>query len=684
MSNTRTTLRDRLRQLDRQVAGICIALAVLTLAVFGQTVTHEFINFDDGDYVTNNPVVKQGVTVRGIIAVCTHAYSANWHPLTWISHMVDCNLFGLNPAGHHLTNVVIHTAAVILLFLVLRGMTGATWRSAFVAAVFAIHPLRVESVAWVAERKDVLSGLFFVLTIGAYARYARAKTPARYGLVALLFLLGLASKPMLVTLPLVLLLLDYWPLRRTEPVMNLVLEKLPLLALSVVSCGITLLVQRQAMKPIEAVPLMARVINAVLTCKTYLVQMVYPARLGLFYPFPMLTRSRGLEFGLLLAVICVLVWKERRRQPWLVVGWVWYLVMLVPVIGIVQVGSQSHADRYTYLPQIGIYLALTWLGAELCAKWQVAPRVVGGVMAAVVVVLAACAFNQTTYWQNSETIWTHTLNSTTGNKLAYMNLGHELLNRHKLDQAYALYQEALKLDPKYPEFHNNLGNVLRQQGKLDQAIVEYQKAVQYDPRFADAEYNTGKILAQMNRPNEAIEHYEKAIEIQPKFALALTSLGTTLAAQGRTTEAIGPFERALEVNPNDFGAHMNLSYCLLQLGRPGEAVAEDEKALALKPDDPEVKNNLAWILASNPDASVRNGSRAVDLARQAVSETSGENAMILHTLAAALAEAGQFSDALETANQALQLAETQSNDRLVKQLQLEMNYYKTGRAFHTD
>ncbi len=382
-----------------RVPAVCLVLAAITFAVFGQTLNHEFVNFDDNDYVYENPVVAQGLTFRGIVWAFTHVHSANWHPLTWLSHMLDCQLYGLHPGGHHLTNVLLHIATVIVLFLVLRQMTGALWRSAFVAALFAIHPLRVESVAWVAERKDVLSGLFFMLTIGAYVRYARRPwSLARHGLVALLFAMGLMSKPMLVTLPVVLLLLDYWPLQRVEPgkLSGLVLEKLPLFALSAASCAVTFLAQSQAIQSIGSFSLPLRLGNALAASMIYLGQIVYPAGLAAFYPYPLngLPAWEVALAGLLLVGFSIVAWRERRKQPWLLMGWLWYLVMLLPVAGIIQVGVQAHADRYTYLPQIGVYMAVTWLAAEWGAKWRMGRAALGGLMSAMLAVLMVCAWKQ--------------------------------------------------------------------------------------------------------------------------------------------------------------------------------------------------------------------------------------------------------------------------------------------------
>jgi tetratricopeptide (TPR) repeat protein len=563
-----------------RVRAVCLVLAAITFAVFGQTLTDEFINFDDGIYVYDNPMVAQGLTLRGFVWAFTKIYSANWHPLTWLSHMLDCQLYGLNPAGHHLTNVLLHTATVILLFLVLREMTGAFWRSAFVAALFAIHPLRVESVAWVAERKDVLSGLFFTLTIGAYVRYTRLPwSAARYGLVVLLFAMGLMCKPMLATLPLVLLLLDYWPLHRVESAGRMVLEKLPLLALSAAVSVVTLLGQTRGIQSTEIYSLPLRYANALATCMIYLGQMVYPAGLAVFYPFP----HNGAPMwevalaGMLLAGFSMVAWEERRKRPWLLIGWVWYLVMLLPVLGIIQVGRQAHADRYTYLPQIGIYVAVTWMAAE----WRVSRAALGGLMAGVLAVLMVCAWRQTAYWKNNETLWTHALACTTDNYMAHFNLGHDLLQNANAD--------------------------------------------------------------------EAVTH----------------------------------FQRALEIKTNNAELHLDLGICFFRLGRMEEAISQYQKALQIEPADAAAQNDLAWILATCPQASLRNGNKAVELARQANELTGGENPVVLHILAAAYAEAGRFSDAVETAQLALHLAEAQSNTTLAGQLQSEMKLYQAGSPFHS-
>ena len=420
------------------VLGVCVFLAAITFAVFGQTLRHAFVNYDDNRYVYENSTVTNGLTRAGIAQAFTHGSLANWDPLTTVSHMLDCQFHGLQPGWHHLTNVLLHGASVILLFLALRKMTGALWRSAFVAAVFAVHPLHVESVAWVSERKDTLSGFFFMLTLWAYAYYAKSPPKLwRYLLVVVSFACGLMSKSMLVTLPFVLLLLDYWPLGRFEEVRakekglmavlrtRAVLEKLPLMALMAGACVMAVVMQGRAIKSFEEYPFGLRLANAVVSAAIYIRQMFFPAGLAVFYPYPA-HGLPGVEVGmaaLVLAGISIAAWHWRRTQPYLLTGWLWYLGMLVPVLGLLQAGAQAHADRYTYLPQIGLYMALTWLAWNLCRGNGVrrAALVLAGVT--VIVALAVTASIQTSYWRDSESLWKHTLVCTVDNAIAHNNLG---------------------------------------------------------------------------------------------------------------------------------------------------------------------------------------------------------------------------------------------------------------------
>ena len=682
----------------RIVFGICIFLAGVIWVVFGQTTKFGFINFDDDEYVYANPEVSQGLTLSGIRWAFTHTYSSNWHPLTWISHMMDCQFYGLKAGGHHFTNVFLHTLTTILLFLVLRRMTRMLWRSAFVAAIFAVHPLHVESVAWIAERKDVLSGLFFVLTIGAYVRYARRPwSIGRYGFVMLLYLLGLMCKPMLVTLPLVLVLLDYWPLNRfqfqnkSQPAFRffghlipkrLILEKLPLIALAVASCAITIFAQTNSIGTFQSVPFHLRLGNSLISYAVYLRQMFWPSGLAILYPITSETIAipEVMASLFLLIVISVAAYLLRRRCPYFVTGWLWYLIMLVPVIGILQVGTQARADRYTYLPQIGLYALLTWAAADLCAKWRHRRVILGGVSAIVLGALIFCAREQTSYWQNSETLWTHTIACTSGNFIAHYNLGDVLLQKGELDGAIIHFQKALEIRPDSGETYNNLGNALLQKGEIDEAMVQLQNALRYKPDDSEAYYNLGNALLQKNNVEEAIANYKKALQINPNDTDVQINLGNALLKNGKIDEAIGCYQKTLQIAPGYAEADYNLANAFIQKGNLDEAIVYYRKALQITPDSPAVLNNFAWLLATCSNKNIRNGTQAVKYASRACELTHYDDPDLVSTLAAACAQAGQFSNAVKTAQNALQLAE-QADSSLTNDIQTQLKLYQANLPF---
>jgi tetratricopeptide (TPR) repeat protein len=614
-----SALRETTRR-QRVTVGVCICLAVLTWAVFGQTLRHDFVNYDDPRYVYQNTRITSGLNIAGIAWAFTHIHSENWHPLTTITHMLDCSLYGLKAGGHHFTNVLFHTVAVVLLFLVLEQMTGALWRSAFVAAVFAIHPLHVESVAWVAERKDVLSGVFFMLTLLAYVHYTRAPSTWRYLIVAFVFTLGLMSKPMLVTLPFVLLLLDYWPLRRITDqrldvgrrLLSLLLEKIPLIALSAVSSVVTFLAQRGALGWTEQLPMLTRVNNALVTYVIYVRQMFWPANLAVFYPHPE-NRLSLWEISLALAVFIGVTTTAvilRKKAPYFITGWFWYLGMLVPVIGLVQVGWQGHADRYTYLPQIGLYIAGTWAIWNLSAASRRRRVILGAAALLLMGALTCSAWIQTSYWRNSETLFTHALTVTRHNDVAENNLGIVLLERGQLDEAISRLQAAIDLRPENGPAHNNLAKALLQKG----------------------------------RGAEAMAHYRKFLEIEPQNVEARNILGTALIQQGRMREAIQQWQ----------------------------------DALAIEPENGNAASNLAWVFATCPHDSIRDGRRAVELAEKALRLSGGKIPMVFRVLAAAYAENGQFLQAIESAQRGSDLANSQGNPALVAELQSNIALYQAG------
>lgn len=663
---------------------VCLALAAITFAVFGQTVDHQFVNFDDAIYVVNNSIVSRGLTWKGAAQVFTGLNSGNWHPLTMLSHMLDCQIYGLHPAGHHLSNVLLHAAAAIALFLVLRSMTGAFWRSAFVAAVFAIHPLRVESVAWVAERKDVLSGLFFSLTIGAYVHYARRPwSSANYALIAFVYALGLMCKPMLVTLPLVLLVLDFWPLQRLRPpfLRRRIAEKLPLLALAALVCAATLQAQSKAIHAAEIYSIPARLANALISSIIYLRQIFWPSGLAVLYPFPRNGTPAGeiVLAGVLFLGISTLVWRERGARPWLLAGWAWYLVMLIPVAGIIQVGRQGHADRYTYLPQIGISIAVTWLVAE----WRLRRAFLGSLIVGVIAVLMAVAWKQTTYWQDSVTLWTRALACTTDNETAHNNLGTALLDEGKPEEAQRQFEIALKLWPEYPFANFNLGMAQLRKGEVDDAIAHFLLCLKTAPNYADAHFRLGDALRQKGQINEAIAEYQRALDLRPDLAEAENNLASTLRAAGRLDEAIAHYEKALAMMPESDDIHFNLARTFQQKGDDAQAIHYFEGALQIQPNDIETLNDLAWLRATAAQESLRNGAEAVELARKANDLAHAQNPAVLGTLAAALAEKKDFPGAVETARHGIKLANTTTNTALARTIESQMKFYEAGQPFRS-
>ena len=649
--------------------GICFVLFVITWIVFGQTTGFTFINYDDGLYVYGNPEVTKGLSLHGIGWAFTHVHGGNWHPLTSISHLLDCQFYGLNAGAHHFTNVLLHSIAVVLLFLVLEQMTGARWRSAFVAAFFAIHPLRAESVAWIAERKDVLSGVFFMLTLMAYVRYVRKPSTVHYWTVPCVFALGLMSKPMLVTLPFILLLLDYWPLGRVQKfsltkakpgnvhnarsLQQLFVEKIPLFILSALSCIATLVAQTGAIATAEQLSVAARIYNAFVSCVVYLAQMFWPFRLGLFYPYPEHgLLAKGVLSAALLILISVIVFVLRKTHPYLITGWLWYLGMLVPVIGIIQVGLQSHADRYTYLSQIGLSVALVWGVTDVSRSWRHRREILSAAAVLTIVVLSIAAWMQTSYWADSEKIWGHTLAVAPNSNLAQASFGNALLSKGRAADAIPYYEKAIALRPDDAEGHNTLADALRRSGRLDEAIAQFRTVLelrsrQGDAKKAEAHYNLANALLEKNQVIDAIEEYRHAVELEP----------------------------------NNLDYHNNLGNALLRQGLEAEAIDEYEKVLTIDPASVAARGNLAWTLATSFNPARRQGFRALELARQA-NELSGErDPIILNALAAAYAETGQFAKAVSTAQQALDLA-AQGNPQLTKLLQQEIALFRAGSPYH--
>ena len=553
---------------DRARLLLQAALALLVLAAYAGVAGNGFINLDDNDYVTQNPRVQTGITWSGVVWAFTTGHSANWHPLTWLSHMLDCQIAGTTPLLPHLENLGLHLASTLLLFRLLERATGQIAASAFVAAVFGLHPLHVESVAWVAERKDVLSTLIGVLAIGAYVGWTKERSGGRFAVVVLLYALGLLAKPMLVTLPFLLLLLDLWPLRR-DPSARLVLEKLPLFALAAASSATTFLVQRAAgaMSLGERVPFGLRVQNALVSVAAYLRKTIWPADLAVYYPHPATAYPGGRVAlaALVLAGASALALAARRAHPWLLVGWLWFLGMLVPVIGLVQVGSQAMADRYTYLPIAGLAIAVGFEAADVARRKPAARGALAAAGAAAVLAWAYSTWIQVGFWRNDRTLFGHAVDVMPGNHVAHGILGNVLLRERRLGEAMTEYDEALRIRPDYAQAHSNAGMVLELGGRTDEAIEKYRTALRWSPDLPEAHLNLGQLLASHGRLAEGIAELEAALRSNPDLVEAHFNLGVALLAARRNSEAVAEFRKALELRPGYAEARRMIE----KAGRPG-------------------------------------------------------------------------------------------------------------------
>jgi protein O-mannosyl-transferase len=613
---------------------LCILLAVATLAVYWPVHNHEFIHYDDGTYITENPEVFTGLSLQNTKWAFTTGYASNWHPFTWLSHQLDSSLFAENAGAHHLVNVLFHIANTILLFVVLNRITRRFWPSAFVAALFALHPLHVESVAWAAERKDVLSTLFWLLTMLAYARYAERPSAVRYVVTLLFFVLGLLSKPMLITLPFVLLLLDYWPLLRFatkgEPfnqirnpksaIRNIIIEKIPFLLLSVASSIITYIVQQKG-GAMSVVQLKDRIANAIISYLTYIGKMFWPARLAVIYPYPASSdlAAKAVIYAIMLILITVLLLYYGRRHKYLLVGWLWYLGTLVPVIGIIQVGVQAMADRYTYVPLIGLFVIIAFGAADLSQKIRLRKNALAAVAGVILIACTITTSIQLKYWKSSLLLFEHTLAVTKNNYTIYNNYANILNDLGRRTEAVQYLTESLRILPNTPDIHSNLGKTFMDLGRTNEAIEQYQKAIQIDPKFAMAHYNLGIALAAKGDYDAAIEQhkiymgleanllqnentpnaagrFKKISAGKPDSAEIFRNLGYALARSGKPAEAIEYYNKSLRGDPDNIQTHGRLALALASLGRIDEALAQCRIVLKARPDDVEMHNNSGILL----------------------------------------------------------------------------------------
>ena len=743
-----------MRTRDPQFQSRCLiygGLALVTLAVYLPALHHGFVEYDDQQYVTDNPRVQAGLSWTGLVwAFGFHA--GNWHPLAWLSHMADCQFYGARAGGHHLTSILLHIASTLLLFSVLNRMTNAMWRSAAVAALFAWHPLHVESVAWVAERKDVLCAFFWMLTLWLYVRHAARPSIARYLFALGSFVLCLMAKPMGVTLPFVLLLLDYWPLGRVTgdgwrvaSVRRLVVEKIPFLALSAIACVLTLRAQELAIVSTAGLPVSQRVAHALVAYNHYLVAMFVPQNLAVYYPYQIHLPTLTIACAIIVLGLTTLLALNMRCRPWLMVGWLWYLGTLVPVIGLVQVGDQAWADRYTYLPLIGLFVAIVWFACEIIKSLLVLQ------CASVIVAagLIAATSAQLGYWQNTRSLFEHTDKVTPKNYMAITILGSLLAKEHKYDEAMGYYRTALRYSPGFPEAHFFLGNALDEQGKLDEAVAEYQKslwfrptqeqthifmgialakqkkydeamahynaALKLNPDSAVAQNNLARLLHTLGKLDAAVEHYHAALEIDPKLALAHNNLGILLIQKGKLTEGAVQLREAMRLDPTNSETRLNLAFALNQqqqwpeaadlfskivrgdlpdpkahyefavalahLKRAREAMSQYASALLMQPDFPDALDGLAWILSADANPDFRNGPEAVKMSERACELTGRNDPAKLKTLAAAYAETGQFEAAIKTVQTAKDLAAKASRQQLVNECSLMLEHFQRSEPW---
>jgi tetratricopeptide (TPR) repeat protein len=662
---------------------IGLLLALVTLVAYLPVVRDSFSNFDDGNYVTNNRTVQNGLTWAGIQWAFTTWDASNWHPLTWLSHMLDCELFGLNAGAQHYVNVLFHTANAVLLFLLLLRLTGlrpgtkagtsspppgALWPAAFVAALFAWHPLHVESVAWIAKRKNVLCTFFGLLTLLAYTRYvqnseSRSQTletegkrlptsvlglpvSGFYWLALFFFALGLMAKPMLVTLPFVMLLLDYWPLQRFPLFLRLALEKWPFFLLASASCVVTFIAQHNGgfVPTLQQVPLDLRLGNALLSYALYLGKVVWPAKLAVVYPMQSQLPWAGVAAAaVFLMVITWLAWRARQRCPYLLVGWLWFLGTLVPVIGLVQNYGEALSDRFTYIPLVGVFIAVAFGIKDLIARFQIGVVPTAAAAGLVLVSCLVLSERQLSYWRNDETLFSHAIAITKNNSLAYGFLGDALGERGYQTEAIANYQEALRINPNYLPNHVHLAYYLLKTGKINEALVQYQEAVKLNPQAPILHVNLGELLVILGRFDEAMSQYEQAVQLNPDDPHPYYSMGIVLLQQGRYVEAVDNFRKALRLDPKDF-----------------------EKLAA-----------LACVLASNENPQIRNGAEAVTLAERANMLTEGQQPFVLDTLAMAYAEAGRFQDAQKIEQRAIRIARAaalEATNAMLQRLELYQNH----------
>ncbi len=681
---------------------ITVTLILATLVAYEPVRRNSFVEYDDNDYIVNNPLVTSGITLESLGKAFTQPHFFMWHPLTTISHMLDYQLFGLNPLGHHLVSLLFHIVNALLLFWILNSLTGTMWLNAFIAAVFALHPVQVESVAWAAERKTVISGLFWLLTMAAYIRYAKQPGFGRYLAVLLVFGLCIMTKPVVVTLPFALLLLDYWPLERVrwgqknksvaKIILNqkstgwLVAEKIPLLGMSAFLSVMTFVAQRQGgvVPTLERMPMDYRIANMFLSYIRYIGKLIWPSNLAVCYPHPHVTFSNLWAIAcaiLFIAITVVIVYYIGRRRKYAAVGWLWFVGTLVPVIGLVQSGAQAMANRYMYIPMLGLLIIVGW-GIKDYIDKQPKARIAAIILAgAALFSLLVLTRMQVKHWQNTLTLFEYTLNVTGDNPVAENGYGAALFNAGRLEEAQPHLRKAVRLAPAFPAAIANLAKVYMEQGNYNETVACLDEIIKHNEGTADTYYNMGTALSLLQRYDEAIKYFKKALELNPNDPDTHKRMGIVLLVMGRNNEAIARLNDSLRIKSNQVEVYTNLGTAYSQLGQYEKAIQNWTKALELQPNSVDVLNNMGLALAAFGNVTAEKANQAIAYAHRACELTGYNNAEYLDTLGVAMAAAGKFEEAKTIAAQALNIAKTSGQEKLAGEIGNRIKLYEAGQPY---
>jgi tetratricopeptide (TPR) repeat protein len=676
----------------------CVLFLISVGLVVATFIAYEPIRHN---YITANPNVTGGITQGSVVWAFTKSHARNWHPLTWLSHMVDYKLFGPNPLGHHLVSVSLHIVNSLLVFWILTNITGLIWPSAFVAAVFALHPLQADSVAWAAERKTVLSGLFWFLTIAVYIWYTKKPGIWRYIAVFVIYGLCIMTKPVVVTLPLVLLLLDYWPLLRfatkgrpldqisnqQSSIRNLLLEKIPLLALSAILVVITLISQsdeKGTLPTLDMLPLGSRIANVFVAYIRYVGKTIWPSSLAVFYPFQLtnLLSVKAIVCLLLFILITAVSIYAGRRRKYLIVGWLWFVVNLVPMIGLVQAGAQSMANRYMYLSMLGLLIIVAWSVKDFVGE-RLSRKAITAVLAiAILLVLIMVTRTQIGHWKSELTLFEYALKVTKNNAIAENNYAGALFREGRFSEAKLHYENAVRIDPKYSfKARNNLGYILLQEGKPDESAACFTELLKQEPNLPNANFGLAMALSMQGKYDEGVRYFKKVMELNPEFPNIRAKMGYVLIMAKRPDEAVACLNEALKNSDDKMEIYVNLAIAYNQLGDFKQSIQNRNKAAELQSNNPEVLNNLAWLLATAGDISIQDADNAVKCAERACELTNYKEPGYLDTLAASYAVEGKFADAKATAEKAIKEARIAGKEELAREIEGRLKLYQKGLRY---